>query len=79
MRLARDVLDADLATPREVVDYFARRFFSVPIHEDTVVRLAEFLAIELGTDDIPAADTFLEEPLRTLLHLMLSLPEYQLG
>ncbi len=79
LRLARDVLDADLATPREVVDYFARRFFSVPIHEDTVVRLAEFLAMELGTDDIPAADTFLEEPLRTLLHLMLSLPEYQLG
>ena len=42
-------------------------------------QLAEFLAIELGTNDIRAAHTFLEEPLRTLLHLMLSLPEYQLG
>ena len=79
LQLARDVLDAELTTPREVVDYFARRFFSVPIDETTVDQLAEFLAIELGTDDIRTAHTFLEEPLRTLLHLMLSLPEYQLG
>jgi hypothetical protein len=79
LQLAKDVLDAQLVTPRDVVDYFELRFFSVPIDETTATALATFLANELGTDDIRVAGTYLEEPLRTLLHLMLSLPEYQLG
>ena len=79
LRLATEVLDAGLATPREVVDYFEGRFFSVAISEETRAALTEFLTSELGTNDVVAARTYLEEPLRTLLHLMLSLPEYQLG
>lgn len=79
LRLAQSVLDADLETPEAVVAYFEQRFFSVPLDDGTRARLADFLADQLGTRDIVAARSFLEEPLRVLLHLMLSLPEYQLG
>jgi len=41
--------------------------------------VGKFLESELGTSDLAAASTFLEEPLRSTLHLILSLPEYQLG
>jgi hypothetical protein len=55
------------------------RFLSVPLDEETQRMLAEAFAAELGTTDVLAAATWLEEPLRVLLHLMLSRPEYQLG
>jgi hypothetical protein len=45
------------------------------VHE----RIAKFLEGELGTGDITSAASFLEEPLRSTLHVILSLPEYQLG
>jgi hypothetical protein len=41
--------------------------------------LVGFLEGELGTASIAAADTYLEEPLRMLIHLIMSQPEYQLG
>ncbi|MDH3645094.1 MAG: DUF1800 domain-containing protein, partial [Gammaproteobacteria bacterium] len=69
----------ELETPREVVDYLVSRFMSVSLDEPTLARLAEFLEGELGGDDIAAAQSYLEEPLRVLLHLILSLPEYQIG
>ncbi len=73
------VMAAEAATPVEVVDLLTARFFSVP--PDPAVRsdLAEFLVEQLGTADIAAAESYLEEPLRVLLHLLLSQPEYQLG
>ena len=77
--LAGEVIRAELTTPTEVVDHFAVRFFSVDIDAQTRASLAEFLVDQLGTDDIASAATYLEEPLRVLVHLMLSLPEYQLG
>jgi hypothetical protein len=73
------VVSAGLRTPREVVDYFNARFFSVPLDEAVSTTLGEFLQDELGTDDIASARSYLEEPLRRLLHVMLSLPDYQLG
>jgi hypothetical protein len=45
----------------------------------TRARIGKYLESELGTGDLVAAGTFLEEPLRSTLHLILSLPEYQLG
>jgi hypothetical protein len=42
-------------------------------------RLVAFLTRELGTNDIVAARSYAEESMRQLLHLILSLPEYQLG
>ena len=77
--LTAQVLSAELKTPREVVGYFVDRFFSVPLDEKTLDALTDFFTTELGTDDVEAAASYMEEPLRTLLHVILSRPEYQLG
>jgi uncharacterized protein (DUF1800 family) len=73
------VLQSECATPLEVVDLFADAFFRVALTDSQKVDLARQLALELGSDDVAAAASYLEEPLRKLLHTMLSLPEYQLG
>lgn len=77
--LAGWVLQAEITTPLEVVDLFAQAFFSVPLDDEQKFQFAEQLALELGGTDLNQAQTYLEEPLRRLLHRMLSLPEYQLG
>jgi hypothetical protein len=38
----------------------------------------KFLDTDLGTSDIARADTYMEDSLRMLTHLIMSLPEYQL-
>ena len=73
------VLRAGLETPREVVGYLVERFFAVAPDPATQAALADYLEAELGTGDIRAAASYLEEPLRLLLHALLSRPEYQLG
>ena len=77
--LATEIDDAGLTSPAEVVDFLAARFLSVELDPGSRDALVEFLVEQLGTADITAAVSYLEEPLRMLLHLMLSLPEYQLG
>ncbi|MCB1747081.1 MAG: DUF1800 domain-containing protein [Gammaproteobacteria bacterium] len=77
--LAHMVLGQELATPLAVVDYFTARFFSVPLDDTTRHQLAAAFEQALGSADVLANATTLEEPLRVLLHLMLSRPEYQLG
>jgi hypothetical protein len=77
--LTAKILQAECATPLQVVEYLAAEFFSVELAVATKARLATQLAMDLGTDDIAVTATYLEEPLRKLLHQMLSLPEYQLG
>lgn len=79
LNLENLVVAHELATPRAVVDYFAARFLSVPLAEDTADALAATFAREIGTEDVLAARTTLEEPLRMLMHLLLSRPEFQLG
>jgi len=66
-------------TSTDVVDYFAQRFLSVPLDAPRRAQLAEFLTLEMGTDQVDQAVTYMEDPLRLLLHVMLSMPEYQLG
>ena len=39
---------------------------------------AAFLDDQLGTSDLAAASTYMEDPLRMTLHLVMSQPEYQL-
>ena len=68
-----------LATTTEVVDYLVARFLRIPADSADRTRFIEFLNNELGTDKVSEAETYLEEPLRLLLHLIMSLPEYQLG
>ena len=66
-------------TTVDVIDYFAGRMFLVPPSPAARARLAQFLEKELGTNDIGQAQSYMEESLRMVLHLILSLPEYQLG
>jgi hypothetical protein len=73
------VIDGGCKTSPQVVDYFAHRFLRVPLEPATRRRLIEFLTAELGTDQVSEAASYMEDPLRTLLHLMMSTPEYQLG
>ena len=73
------VRQAGLATTSEVVDYFLGRLLRVPLAADDRQGLIAFLTQELGTDKIKPAMTYLEEPVRHLVHLVMSTPEYQLG
>jgi hypothetical protein len=68
-----------LETPAQVVDHFVRRFLRAPPAPEQRQRLIDFLVDELGTDRLAEARTYLEDPLRMLLHLLMSMPEYQLG
>jgi len=77
--LAKIVAQAKCRTPDEVVDLFLQRMLSVPVAAETRAGLVEFLRVEAGTDDMSAAGSYLEEPLRRLMHAIMSIPEYQLG
>ena len=79
LNLTGMVLGEGLETPGEVVSYLVGRFFSVAPDPATQSQLADYLEAALGTGDIRAAASYLEEPLRLLLHVLLSRPEYQLG
>lgn len=79
LQLAEQVIAAKLSSPSEVVSYWVNRYFLVAPSAETQAQLAAALEQALGTADIQAASSYLEEPLRNLLHLLLSLPEYQLG
>ncbi|MEM7100448.1 MAG: DUF1800 domain-containing protein [Pseudomonadota bacterium] len=73
------VLMQELATPDEVIAYWEKVYFSVPLTDSVKAQLAVSLAQELGTQDLQEAASYMEEGLRKVLHKMLSLPEYQLG
>ena len=77
--LSKMVLDEKAQTTAQAVDYLIRRFMRVGPSESVRQKLIAFLDKELGTSDINAARTYLEEPLRLVLHLIMSQPEYQLG
>jgi len=51
----------------------------VPPAGDAREKLIAFLNNELGTSDIAAAQTYMEDSLRLALHLIMSQPEYQLA
>ncbi|PWU05535.1 MAG: DUF1800 domain-containing protein [Terriglobia bacterium] len=79
INLAGMVIHQDLKNTTQVVDYLIHRFMRVPPDAATRRKLVDFLDKELGTSDIAAAQTFMEQPLRLVLHLIMSQPEYQLG
>ena len=79
VHLAKMVLAANLKNTTQVVDYMIARFMRVPPADAVRHELVAFLDHELGTSDIAAASTYLEEPLRLVLHLIMSQPEYQLS
>jgi hypothetical protein len=77
--LTQMVLDARLKNTSQVVDYFIHRFMRVVPGDDARRMLVRFLDTELGTPDISTAQTYMEDSLRLVLHLIMSQPEYQLG
>ena len=77
--LSRMVLDDGCRTASDAVDALLRRFMVAPVAPMARARLIEFLQRELGTADLVAARSYLDGPLRQTLHLILALPEYQLG
>ena len=79
LNLSEDVLQQELTTASEVVDYFIFRYMRVEPSSETRNMLIVFLEEELGTSHIPAAQTYMEDALRMMLHLLMSQPEYQLG
>lgn len=79
LNLSRMVTDAQLKTTTEVVDSMLRRFLRVQPSGDARARLIAFLDKELGTSDVAEAQTYMEDSLRLLVHLIMSEPEYQLA
>ncbi|MBN9319205.1 MAG: hypothetical protein BGN86_14590 [Caulobacterales bacterium 68-7] len=77
--LSSMVRQAKLQTTAETVDYFTARFLLVPPGPEARARLVRFLDQDLGTPDMTVADTYMEDSLRMLAHLIMSLPEYQLS
>ncbi len=73
------LLGAGCANSADAVAYLERRFLSVPLDDSVRRSMSDFLVKELGTDDLRAAQSYAEDSLRLLLHLILSRPEYQLG
>jgi uncharacterized protein (DUF1800 family) len=72
-------LNAGCHTTAEVVDYLLARFLRTPLAADDRQALVDFLTKELGTERIELASSYLEDPVRLLVHLIMSTPEYQLG
>ncbi|HJO11941.1 MAG TPA: DUF1800 domain-containing protein [Gammaproteobacteria bacterium] len=79
INLSTLVMEQGLRNTSEVVDYFIGRFMRVQPGADSRRMLIEFLNGDLGTTDIVAAQTYMEDSLRLVLHLIMSQPEYQLG
>jgi hypothetical protein len=50
----------------------------VPPGDEARQKLIKFLNNDLGTTDIAVAQTYMEDSLRLVLHLIMSQPEYQL-
>lgn len=78
VNLSAIVRQNKLATTEQVVDHFLPYFLRVKPATEVRTRLVRFLDTDLGTSDVAGADTYMEDSLRLLAHLIMSLPEYQL-
>jgi hypothetical protein len=72
------VLESGAKTAGEAVDYLLWRMVRVPVTKAARDAFASFLARELGTDSLDRSRSYMEDPLRMTVHLIMSTPEYQL-
>jgi hypothetical protein len=79
IHLSQMVLEAKLQNTTQIIDYFIHRFMRVPPGDQARQKMIAFLNQELGTTEVSVAQTYMEEPLRLVLHLIMSQPEYQLA
>ena len=70
---------AKCKTTNEAVAYLVKRFVSVKVDASVQAQIAAMLSQDLGTSNLTAADSYMEDALRNTLHVILSLPAYQLG
>ena len=70
---------AGIETVEQAVDYFSKRFLSVPLSSQRQAAVVTFLRDANGEETLDYASDELEQTLRRLVHLILSAPEYQLG
>src|SRR5262245_7165522 len=71
------VLTSGAKTTAEAVDYLSWRMLRVPAAKETRDALVAFLTKELGTESVDRAKSYMEDPLRMTVHLLMSTPEYQ--
>ena len=79
INLSKMIIDQNISTTDQVIDYFIERFMRVKPGADARTMLITFLTEELGTTNILDAESYMEDSLRMTLHLLLSQPEYQLS
>ena len=77
--LSQLLRQAGCKTTAQAVDHLLLRFISTPITDAEKQKLTALLSDDLGTTDLLRADSYMEDALRNLLHVILSLPAYQLG
>jgi hypothetical protein len=73
------VRTAGLKDTGAVVDYLGHRFLSVPLAVSDRARLVQYLNDRIGGKTVDLNRAGLETDLRETLHLILSMPEYQLA
>ena len=71
--------DGGAQTAEEAVNYFCRRFLSVPLSSDRHSAVTSFLRGQLKSDRLDYSDAGLAPALGLTVHLILSAPEYQLN
>ena len=77
--LTRSVLAQEASTVSDAVDLLLLRFLHVPLAGQAREALITYLEAQLGTPSLSQASTYMEEPLRRVAHMIMSMPEYQLG
>ena len=79
LNLSQLLRNAHCKTTAQAVDHLLMRFVSVPVSDAVKHQLTALISDDLGTTDLNIADSYMEDAMRNLLHVMLSLPAYQLG
>ena len=78
INLTQIVRESGSETTGQAVDVLLGRFLRMPVSSDVRDALVAFLEDELGTSDLSRAQTYMEDPLRMVTHLIMSTPEYQI-
>lgn len=73
------VRDAGARTAAEAVDVLLGQLLRVPLAPPARQALVTTLTEQLGTADLSQAETYLEHPLRSVAHLIMSSPQFQLA
>jgi|TARA_B110000091_G_scaffold69914_1_gene76928 hypothetical protein len=79
LNLSKMLDERGVENTTEAVDYLLARFMRVQPDNSTRSMLISFLNEDLGTTSITEAQTYMEDSLRLVLHLIMSQPEFQLG